>query len=288
MNPRMLCVAVCFSAMPLAVQAQEAPKGLMPANGVFAGAGGAWNGATFPNQDIYGYGISEIYTILHIHVADGAAAGNAYPKLGSDSSVSPVLQLGFYRSVEGTPWVWGAKFSYNQVGVSGSQENVLIPQAGGYDGLITGTFTGNYLLRSYDVSLNNQFALVPFLGYSFGNGFIYGGAGPTLSRITSNMNGLIGFAELDHRYAVSGAPVSFSASNWVWGGTAVAGITYFFARNWFLDLNYSYTASTTVTNSFSNRFDTVYPTVEFKGLSAGTYSGTVNNQALALTINYVF
>lgn len=288
MNPRMLCVAVCFSAMPLAVQAQEAPKGLMPANGIFAGAGGAWNGATFPNQDIYGYGISEIYTILHIHVADGAAAGNAYPKLGSDSSVSPVLQLGFYRSVEGTPWVWGAKFSYNQVGVSGSQENVLIPQAGGYDGLITGTFTGNYLLRSYDVSLNNQFALVPFLGYSFGNGFIYGGAGPTLSRITSNMNGLIGFAELDHRYAVSGAPVSFSASNWVWGGTAVAGITYFFARNWFLDLNYSYTASTTVTNSFSNRFDTVYPTVEFKGLSAGTYSGTVNNQALALTINYVF
>ena len=60
MNLRSLCLALGGASLPLAVQAQEAPKGLMPANGIFAGAGMAFNGATFPNQDIYGYGISEI------------------------------------------------------------------------------------------------------------------------------------------------------------------------------------------------------------------------------------
>ena len=287
-NKWIALISLSLAAAPLAAAAQDAPKAMMPANGIFVGAGGAWNGANFPDQNIFGYGISHNYAFDRIWVADGAAAGNAYPNLGTDSSVSPVLQMGFYRTFAGTPWLWGAKFSYNQVGVTGSQNNVLIPQAGGYTGHIEGTFNGNYLLHSYSMSLDNQFALVPILGYSFGKGYVYGGAGPTLSRISSSMNGLIGFAELDHRYAVSGAPVSFSASNWVWGATATAGITYFFAPSWFLDLSYSYTASATKTSSFFNAFDTTYPQVEFIGVSGGTYSGTVNNQALTITINYVF
>lgn len=277
-----------MAAVPLAAQAGEGSSGFMPANGIFVGAGGAWNGASFPNQDIYAVGISQIYLAGRIWVADGAAAGSAYPNLGTDSSISPVIQAGFYRTFEGTPWIWGAKFSYNQVGVTGGARDVLIPQTGGYNGNITGTFSGNYLLSSYEVSLDHQFALVPILGYSFGRGFVYGGAGATLSHITNNMNGLVGFAELDHRYAVSGAPASFSDSNWVWGATATAGVTYFFAPGWFLDFSYSYTASATATNTFAHQFDTVYPTVEFTGLSFGNRSGTVNNQALTVTVNYAF
>lgn len=138
------------------------------------------------------------------------------------------------------------------------------------------------------MEIEHQFALVPLIGYSFGRRFVYGSAGPTLSRVNSNMNGLIGFAELDHRYDVSGTPGYFSSSDWVWGGIATVGVTYFLTRNWFLDLNYSYTASSTVTNKFLNQFDTVYPTVEFSGTLGGTYSATANNQAVALTINYVF
>ncbi|TCT08005.1 outer membrane protein [Aquabacter spiritensis] len=292
MSKRSIVLSICLAAWPLVAQAQEAQQaqqasGAMPANGIFIGAGGAFNGATFPNQDIFGFGISDVYALGH-WVARGQAGGSAYPNLGTDSSLAPALQLGFYRTVAGTPWVWGAKFSYNQVGVSGAQDNVLIPQAGSYDGLISGTFNGNYLLRSYQMSLEHQFALVPLVGYSFGRGFVYGGAGPTLSKVTASMNGLIGFAELDHRFDVSGTPGFFSASNWVWGATAMAGVTYFFAPSWFLDLSYSYTASATSTNTFANQFDTVYPTTAFSGLSAGTYSGTVDNQALTVTINYVF
>ena len=280
--------ALCLLALPLAAQAGENDSGFMPANGIFIGAGGAWNGANFPDQNIYGFGVSQNYAIGRILVATGAAAGNAYPNLGTDSSISPVIQAGFYRTFEGTPWIWGAKFSYNQVGVTGVARDVLIPQSGGYTGLIQGTFTGNYLLSSYEVSLDHQFALVPILGYSFGRGFVYGGAGATLSRITNNMNGLVGFAELDHRYAVSGAPAFFSDSNWVWGATATAGVTYFFAKGWFIDLSYSYTASATPTNSFANQFDTRYPQVEFVGVSGGYRSGTVDNQALTVTVNYAF
>ena len=287
MNTRALCFSLCLASLPVATQAQEAPKALMPANGIFVGAGGAWNGATFPNQDIFGFGVSDVYALGH-WVANGQASGSVYPNLGTDASLSPVVQAGFYRTVEGTSWVWGAKFTYNPLGLTGSQDNVLIPQAGSYSGLISGTFDGNYLLRNYQVSIEHQFALVPLVGYSFGRGFIYGGAGPTLSRLTANMNGLIGFAELDHRFDVSGIPGFFSASNWVWGGTAMAGVTYFFAPSWFLDVNYSYTESTTPTNSFANNFTTVYPTTAFSGTSGGTYSGTANNQALSVSINYVF
>lgn len=287
MTYKAAAAAVFLVLTPLAAHAQQAPN-VMPANGVFVGAGGAFNGATFPNQDIYGFGISNVYRLDH-WVASGAAGGSVHPNLGSDTSVSPVIQGGFYRSIVGTPFLWGAKFSYNELGLSASQENVLIPQAGGYTGLVSGSFDGNFLLRSYDMSIKHQFALVPFVGYSFGKGYVYGGAGPTLSRITSNMNGLIGFAQLpNQRYDISGVPASFSASNWVWGGTVTAGVTYFFSPSWFLDLNYSYTASTTVTNTFATKFATTYPTMAFDGLEGGTYSGTANTQALALTVNYVF
>lgn len=139
MNTRALCFSLCLASLPVATQAQEAPKALMPANGIFVGAGGAWNGATFPNQDIFGFGVSDVYALGH-WVANGQASGSVYPNLGTDASLSPVVQAGFYRTVEGTSWVWGAKFTYNPLGLTGSQDNVLIPQAGSYSGLISGTF----------------------------------------------------------------------------------------------------------------------------------------------------
>lgn len=287
MNYRIFGFALCLAGLPLAAQAQEASQPLMPANGVFIGAGAALNKADFGNQDLFGFGVSDVYA-LGFWVANGQAAGSTYPDLGNETGASFVLQGGFYRTINDTPWVWGAKFSYNNLGLTGSRDNILIPQTGSYSGEISGTFNGNYLLQNYKVEIEHQFALVPLIGYSFGRGFVYGGAGPTLSRVNSNMNGLIGFAELDHRYDVSGTPGYFSSSDWVWGGTATVGVTYFLTRNWFLDLNYSYTASSTVTNKFLNQFDTVYPTVEFSGTSGGTYSATANNQAVALTINYVF
>ena len=55
------------------------------------------------------------------------------------------------------------------------------------------------------------------------------------------MNGLVGFAFVDGGIVdQSGAPQNFSSSNWLIGGAAVVGVTYFLTPSWFVDLNYSY------------------------------------------------
>jgi hypothetical protein len=37
----------------------------------------------------------------------------------------------------------------------------------------------------------------------------------------------LGFADVDTHTSITGAPVSFASSNWVWGGGLQAGVTYF-------------------------------------------------------------
>lgn len=278
-----------------AAQAQvaaPAPAGaaasIVPWSAFYVGAGGAVNSATFPNQDVYGLGLSDI-TKAGAPFAKGYAAGNAYPYMASDTSISPIIQFGYFQHFGDTPWMWGAKFSYNYLGTSTEQQNFLIPQNGAYAGAVSGTLAGNVGARSYQMSVKNQMSLVPVVGYSFERSFLYMGAGLTLSQISSNLNGLVGFADImGSHFDLTGAPQSFSAKNWVYGGTVVAGTTYFFAPGWFLDLNYSYTANTTKTNSFAAPFTTVHDGLTYSGWALGTYSGTADVQSLQLSINKTF
>lgn len=92
----------------------------MPANGVFIGAGAALNKADFGNQDLFGFAVSDVYAV-GFWVANGQAAGSTYPDLGNETGASFVLQGGFYRTINDTPWVWGARFSYNSLGLTGSR-----------------------------------------------------------------------------------------------------------------------------------------------------------------------
>jgi hypothetical protein len=39
---------------------------------------------------------------------------------------------------------------------------------------------------------------------------------------------------------VTGAPVNFLSTQWVWGGAGQIGMTYAFTPTWFLDFNYTY------------------------------------------------
>lgn len=260
----------------------------MPRSGFFGGLGGSANSVTFPNQEVYGLGLSDIYQAGSL-VARGYAAGDTTPYLGSSSTIAPVLQLGYYQTIGDSNWLWGGKLTYNYVGASGNRENFLIPQAGAYGGTVSGQLEGNVYAHSYQMNLRHQFALVPVAGYAFDRGFVYGGAGPTLSQIASNLNGLIGFADINgSRFDLTGPPASFSATNWVWGATVVVGGTYFFAPSWFIDVNYSYTVSNTETNAFAAPFSTVHGALTFTGLALGTYSGTADNQALMVSINKVF
>ncbi len=267
--------------------AQTSPDGV-PQRGIFAGAGAALNFSTFPNQDVFGQGLSQIYQGSDF-IARGEAGGSTSPYLSSQIDIAPVLQLGYFERFSGTPWLWGAKFTFNYLNSASTQNNFLIPQAGYYGGTVSGAMDGNVYAHSYTMTATNQFALVPFLGYSFDKSFIYAGAGPTLTQVKSDLNGLIGFAALFGEHLdLTGAPRSFSSTNWVWGATLSTGVTYFFAKDWFIDLNYTYTMSTTKTNTFASPFNTTHNGYTFSGVALGTYSGTTDVQAVMVSINKVF
>ncbi|MFG1480959.1 hypothetical protein V5F53_20215 [Xanthobacter sp. V4C-4] len=275
----------------IGAQAQVAAgpaAGGVPQKGVFVGVGGSANFSTFVDQDVFGQGLSKIYSGETL-VARGEAGGSTSPYLAAQTDFAPMAQFGYFDHFAGTSWMWGAKFTYNYLNASSTQDNFLIPQAGYYTGEVSGVLKGNVYAHGYTMKATNQFELVPFLGYSFDKSFVYLGAGPTLTQIKSELNGLVGFASLfgDH-LDLTGAPRNFSSTNWVWGGTVSTGVTYFLAPDWFVDLNYSYTVSTTKTNRFASPFSTLNDGYTFTGLALGTYSGSADVQAVMVSINKVF
>ncbi|MGU3492670.1 outer membrane protein [Xanthobacteraceae bacterium A53D] len=262
---------------------------MVPDRAFFAGAGVSANWTSYPNQDVFGQGLANIYDAGGALYAQGQAGGSTSPYMAAQTDISPVLQLGYFQRFAGSDWLWGAKFTYNYLGASTTQENFLIPQAGGYTGSISGALEGNVYARQYTMKVDNQFELIPFLGYAFDRGYVYGGAGPSLTRMKSELNGLIGFADLFGQTSdITGAPDSFSTTNWVWGASFVAGATYFLAPGWFLDVNYAYALNGTATNRFHAPFSTVHNGLTFTGIAFGHYSGTADVQTLSLTINKTF
>ena len=68
-----------------------------------------------------------------------------------------------------------------------------------------------------EVSIENQFSFMPYLGHGFQKGFLYAGAGPTLSLVKTDITNLIGFADVQGQPTdISGSPQDFSSSDWVW------------------------------------------------------------------------
>ena len=132
-------------------------------------------------------------------------------------------------------------------------------------------------------------AFIPFVGHSFEQSFIYFGAGPSLSRTQSSLNGVIGFADLNGVHTnITGLADSFASSSWVFGGAAVIGATYFLDRFWFLDFSYTYASMLVQTTGFSAPFSSSSFGYTDTGTLSGTYSGRVITQSVALSINRVF
>jgi opacity protein-like surface antigen len=134
-------------------------------------------------------------------------------------------------------------------------------------------------------------ALVPFIGRSFDNGFIYTGAGPTLSQTRTNLNNLVGFADINGKPTdVSGAPIDFTGSGWVYGGAAMIGATYFFDQSWFLDAGYTYAMTSKQTFDYSGTFTNSKNAPEslITGTLVGNSSGKVITQSVKFSINRAF
>lgn len=283
---------VAFPALAFAQGSGVAPG--MPHSTFYLGVGASARVADFGTQDVYAVGTSDVYRD-GVLVSSGSASGPGSVGMGSETGVSPVVQLGYYQRFAGSPWLWGANLNYTYVNATTTVADARIPQAGTYTPTGSNTpvpFVGNAIVGSYQTELTHQVALVPFVGYAFdAGGFVYLGAGPTLSRMRTSLNNLVGFARPDGRPSdVSGAPQSFGTEGWVLGGAAMLGATLFFDSSWFIDVRYMLTTTERQTGNYSSTFTN--PNAANGQVTTGTLvgssSGRATTQGITLTINRAF
>jgi hypothetical protein len=117
------------------------------------------------------------------------------------------------------------------------------------------------------------------------------GAGPTLTQINTNIDNLIGFADIKgNRTDISGTPQNFSSSKWVVGGAVTVGGTYFLDSSWFIDLNYNFTMAPNQTANYSSTFSNTNgnTNVNYSGSLIGSSSAKTTTQTISLSINKAF
>ena len=272
---------------------EETRPSIVPESAFFLGLGGSFSSVHYTNQNIYFKGVSTVTnSVSGLQTGSGEAAGSVDPLIDSQFGLAPVVQAGYFRHFSGSDWLWGTKFSYSHLGTTSNKQNVLVPQAGSFSTNVTSPFTGNEEVALFQTTVTDQMSLVAFLGYSFEKSFVYLGGGPTASRNTSRLNGVVGFADiLGQTVSITGttAPENFSNSQWVAGGAAVVGVTYFFNSSWFLDVSYTLGLTATQSVSFSAPFaNTPSPLISTRGTNSGTYSGSLFTQSIGISINKAF
>lgn len=270
-------------------------KSIVPQSAFFGGLGGGWSSGSFGNQDVYGKGTS--YSPPYgIHTAQiGSAAGSTGLELDSQSALTPVIQAGYFQHFSGRQWMGGGKFSYSYWGIGSANSQQQIPQAGGFteDGSYT-PFTGNYLVQSYRQTINQQISLIPLIGRSFERSYVYLGVGPTTVQTKTLIENITGFesvAVIPTTPTGIGLGEKYSTTQWLFGGVAMLGATYFIDPTWFVDISYTYSMTGTKTSGWGGSWtdtDISRSYVTRTGTNTGTSSGSVNTQALVITINKAF
>jgi hypothetical protein len=280
---------VVLGAISHAAEAQDGVTSLVPNSAFYGGLGASINSTAFNDWDVDATGISDVYE-NGVLVSSGSAGGPPVDlDLDSDTSFTPQIQLGYFDHFDNSEWLWGAKLAYNYLDSSSTREDFLIPQFGSYGAT---PFTGNAIVQSMEVSIENQFSFMPYLGHGFQKGFLYAGAGPTLSLVKTDITNLIGFADVQGQPTdISGSPQDFSSSDWVWGGAATLGMTYFVDRSWFVDMNYTMSMTFDYTANYRSTFSNPGATPNdpsYVGDLIGDASGTFTTHTFALSINRAF
>ncbi len=262
----------------------------MPRSAFYVGGGAGYAFGQFGTQSYYNKGYSETYQ-GGVLVATGTAGGPPVPvSLGSDSSLTPGIQFGYYQHLGNTDWLLGVKASYNYLGLKRSMSDVNVPQYGTSTQNGGSTFDGNAVTNSYSVEVRHQFASLLYAGRSFGNGFVYAGGGLSFSQMKLQVDDVVGYATLNGVLTnVSGAPQSFSDTDWRVGGAVTAGMTYFVTPSWFVDVAYLVSFPASRTFDIRSPFNNPGNPDTFKGLLTGTATSNVENvQTITLSLNKAF
>ncbi|WP_421995839.1 outer membrane protein [Reyranella sp.] len=278
---------------PSLVQAQETG---VPASGFYAGAGVSANLVVPTNQTIFSQGVSNVFQGSTL-AAYGAAGGPTNPRPPTAATISPSAQLGYFQRLNESRWLLGGKLTYNYIAATATDHYVAVPQIGSFTqvpgGPIT-AFTGNVVVRSYQITADHQIALVPYVGYTFDRSYVYFGAGPSLTHTDVKLSHVVGYADINGAVGtnITGAPATYSSEQWLIGATFAVGATYFLTPSWFVDFGYAFTITDlwnpTYSSPFSNDPMAAGVTYQTSGVLSGSYTGGLNTHALTVSINRRF
>lgn len=268
------------------------PRSLVPQEGFFVGAGGSFNWARI-DQSLKGVsGTSDVF-IDSVLVASGQAGGPAADFNRDDSAFAPDVQTGYFERFAASPWLAGLKFTYKYLHLTSDDRNIVIPHAGSFTTKVgtptTVPFTGDVPIKNSQIRIDHELLLLPFIGRSFGNSFVYLGGGPALFGTHSKIVNAVGFADIHGMNVdVTGAPVNFSSSDWVWGGAGQVGLDYYLSPTWFLDLNYTFAMSAAYKNKYSSGYTNTNGPVTSVGTANIIASQQFSSQSFTVSINKVF
>lgn len=262
--------------------------------GFFVGAGTGYNSVNI-NQASWGKGVSTIVTSTGT-TSNGVGQGNGAPFNNINNGLAPAVQAGYFQHIGESPNLVGIKFIYESLNSNATNANLYIPQLGqttNADTGVTSPLVGYVNADSVQPSVNQQLMLLLFAGRSFGNAFLYAGAGPAVVNMQSKNYYSIGYANFEGATINVTGLVSYSSQAfWAWGGAAQLGASYFFSPSWFVDMSYTYTliASTSVRHqqTFTNTSELAGVTYTTSGTLYTKDTLGVTNQTLMLTVNKVF
>jgi len=260
------------------------------APGWFVGIGGSYNSVRVDSV-VSGSGVTDIYSGSTL-VAVGFAGGPAAPIRETDTTFAPVLQVGYFQNFGNSDFLWGTKFSYKYLGITLSENGIDAPQEGVYEEFnppSTNTLTGNATTNSAQTIVDNELALLPFLGHEFKHGRVYIGGGPVVFDTKAKLYGLSSYADINGVHTnVGGRPLNLASSKWMWGGAFQIGLVHYLGQSCFLDVSYDFMVTGI------NKFDWYKPvTSESNGLTYVTgihYREEMRlwAQSLNLTLNVKF
>ena len=265
-------------------------------SGLFLGLGGSFNLTNF-NQDFNGELISKVGcpSCQGPIVIVGDINGRGKLKLNNNRSVfAPNVQAGYISNFENN--FWGVKYLYQYLNATSNYKFVSAPLQGTYtstlgDGIVTGRVSAEFL----QTQVNQEMMLLAFIGRSFTNSGVYLGLGPALLETRSHISGIsaeASTAPIVYNFLITGSSNTASNTNWIWGGAAQIGYSYFLGPTWFIDFNYTYALAANFKNKNSSRFRTIANGSQGLLVNEGTLSWSTNNRVAAqgcnLTINKVF
>jgi opacity protein-like surface antigen len=271
---------IAFLSISVTTYSQTIPK-----NAFYGGAGINFALVNFSSAEANTLGLSDV-SINGKLLTSGAAGGPYnFPEI-SDNRFAPSVQLGYFQTFDKSKWLWGAEYTYSYIGSKSTSPVLHIPQVGAVGGI---SFTGDAVVQSFEYNITNQMTLTPYIGYSAKKSFFYLGFGPSLSQTKESINDVVGYAFIgDKEVNISGAPISFSATSWVYGIAATAGATYFFNSSLFLDFNYTFIQTGTQTNNFTADFSHSQGKISTTGKLIGRTSSHEITNSFSLTINKAF